>query len=396
MRVVPSRSASRSAVLSVILAGQPLERNHIVERTGLSRATVFRAVDDLRAQGAVRDVALAAPAGRGRPPTGVQLVGDARRACGVDLGGTNCRIVIADLLGRAVRVDRQRTPADTTGPELAAWILNRIDKISDDHGSLGGIAIGLPGALSGDATRVLGSQNLPQIVGARFISALREQAPAPVVVENDSNLALTGELRYGALPRDATVSLLAIGTGVGSAAAIGGQVLRTGDGRLGEFGRLNMPGSKLKLRDLVSGAGLIGYARECGVDIADPRELFATPDRYPGLYRQVVDAMTHLVAIVALAYEPRSILLTGGVSQGFGRQLIDRVATDVSEIVGVPINLDHSSLGDSSGLFGAMATALARTYTDLGVAAADLPRVEVDRDAVRGSLIGLTGSVEHG
>lgn len=386
-----SRSTSRSAVLAVLLSGRQLERNQIVERTGLSRATVFRAVDDLRAQGTVRDVTLAAPAGRGRPPIGVQLVTESQRVCGVDLGGTNCRIVIADLLGRATRVARHHTPRELQAPSLARWIGEQIGELVDGE-DLMAIAVGLPGALSGDASRVFGSQNLPQIVGTTFISTLEAEATVPVVVENDSNLALTGELRYGALARDATVSLLAIGTGLGSAAAIGGSVLRADDGRLGEFGRLNMPGSKRKLRDLVSGAGLIRYAEECGVDIADPRELFTAPDRYPGLYRQLVDALVHLVAIVALAYEPRSILLTGGVSQGFDRTLIDKVAADVSEIVGVPIDLVRSSLGDRSGLYGAMAAALTRAYTDLGVSTVDLSRVEVDRVAAARCLAELDGS----
>jgi predicted NBD/HSP70 family sugar kinase len=375
------RPTNRSAVLSVLLSGRLLDRNQIIDGAGLSRATVFRIVDALRGSGLVTEHELTPPPGPGRPPIGIQLVAGARRVCGVDLGGSRCRMVLADLLGRTVARSEHRTPGDLDGPHLAGWIADRVAELGEGGRSspLGSVAIGLPGAISGDSSTVVASQNLPPIRGTAFIEELQRALPVPVAIENDSNLALLGELRYGSLAPDDTVSLLAIGTGLGSATAIDGRVLRTRDGRLGEFGRLNLPGSKVRIRDLVSGAGLVGYARECGIDISDAREVLTDPVRHSGLHRQVTEALVHLVAIVALAYEPRSVLVTGGFSRGLDDALLQRVSGEVAGIVGVPINLRRTSLGDHAGLYGALASALDALYRVLGVQPEHLDAIEVDR-----------------
>jgi predicted NBD/HSP70 family sugar kinase len=380
-----TRSANRSAVLSVLLSGRLLDRNRIIDGSQLSRATVFRIVDDLRAAGLVKESELEPRTGRGRPPVGIQLIGTARRVCGVDLGGTHCRIVVADLLGRTITRAQQRTPANVDGPQLAGWIADRVAELSRPtrrYGKLASVAIGLPGALSGDALQVVGSQNLPPIRGTAFIEAIHQAIGVPVILENDSNLALLGELRYGSLAADDTVALLSIGTGLGSAAAIDGRILRAKDGRLGEFGRLNLPGSKTRIRDLVSGAGLVDYARESGIDISDSREVLAAPGGFGGLHRQVVEALVHLVAIVALAYEPRSILMTGGFSRGLDDTLLRRVEAEVAEIVGVAVGIRRTSLGDHAGLYGALAAALGGLYASLGVLDEHLGSIDVDRGRV--------------
>ncbi|GGL51186.1 hypothetical protein GCM10011575_06860 [Microlunatus endophyticus] len=380
-----ARSANRSAVLSVLLSGNLLDRNQIIDGADLSRATVFRIVDELRASGLVEECELEPPSGPGRPPVGIRIVAGSRLVCGVDLGGSQCRFVVADLLGRAVARSHHQTPRDLDGPGLAVWIGDRVATLTAGRsgpGTLGSVAIGLPGALSGDGSRVVASQNLPQIGGTDFIDALRSVFAAPVVLENDSNLALLGELRYGSIGAGDTVSLLAIGTGLGSAAAIDGTILRAQDGRLGEFGRLNLPGSKIRIRDLVSGAGLVAYAQQNGIDITDAREVLQAPLRFGGLHRQVIEALVHLVAIVALSYEPRVVLLTGGFSHGLDDALLHRVSAEVSEIVGIPVDLQRTSLGDHAGLYGALATALAGLYGSMGILEEHLGSIDVDRARV--------------
>jgi len=379
----PTRTANRSLVLSVVLSGGLLDRNQITAGSGLSRATVFRMVDELRASGLAEETELEPPSGPGRPPVGIRAIAGARRVCGVDLGGSQCRFVAADLLGRPMARSQHRTPHDLDGPGLASWIAARVaDLDGHDQSSLGAVAIGLPGALSGDNARVVASQNLPPIRGTAFIEALQDDLAAPVSLENDSNLALLGELRYGSLGSSDTVSVLEIGTGLGSAAAIDGIILRAQDGRLGEFGRLNLPGSKTRIRDLVSGAGLVAYAQQSGFDITDAREVLIAPERFGGLHRQVVEALEHLVAIVALAYEPSSILITGGFSHGLDDGLLQRVSQDVSEEVGIKVDLRRTSLGDHAALYGALALGVRGLYGALGVLPEHLGLIDVDRRAV--------------
>src|SRR4051812_12703400 len=61
-----SRDYNKASVLDVVLSHAPLTRNKVIELTGLSKATVSRAVEELRADGFVVDGGVDEVTGRGR------------------------------------------------------------------------------------------------------------------------------------------------------------------------------------------------------------------------------------------------------------------------------------------------------------------------------------------
>ncbi|GHH79102.1 sugar kinase [Streptomyces sulfonofaciens] len=379
------RASNRSAVLSALLSGAEMDRQQLIADTGLSRATVFRIVDDLMADDLVREAGRRLREGPGRQSTSVGFNGSSALVCGIDLGGTNCRVVVADALGRALIRSRDATPRDSTAAELAAWVVGRVRDLVAEHGDgipLHTVTIGLPGVVTGDGSTVVNSHNLGQIKGTEFIETISELLGVPTVVGNDSNLALVGELRYGALPDQQTAVLLAMGTGLGTAVSLDGQVLVGRTGLLGEFGRLPLPGRGQRLRDLLSGADLVAYARSKGVEVPKAQALFLDPERYGPLLEEVHDALTHLVTIVALAYEPGTVVLTGGFSESFATGRLSEISEQVAQTVGVHSVVRKSDLGDSAGLLGAMASSLGRLYDALGVSATHRAAIEVDRDLV--------------
>lgn len=58
---------NKASVLDVVLTQAPLTRNKLIELTGLSKATVSRAVEELRADGFVVDRGVDAVAGHASP-----------------------------------------------------------------------------------------------------------------------------------------------------------------------------------------------------------------------------------------------------------------------------------------------------------------------------------------
>ncbi|GHJ37448.1 ROK family protein [Streptomyces sp. TS71-3] len=393
------RASNRSAVLSALLSGAEMDRQQLIAGTGLSRATVFRIVDDLMADDLVREGGRRLREGPGRQSTSVGFNGRSALVCGIDLGGTNCRVVIADALGRALIRSRDATPRDTTAEELAAWVAGRVGDLVAEHGDgvpLHTVTIGLPGVVTGDGGTVVNSHNLGQIKGTEFIQTVSRLVGVPTVVGNDSNLALLGELQYGALPDRDTAVLLAMGTGLGTAVSLGGQVLVGRTGLLGEFGRLPLPGRPQRLRDLLSGADLVAYARSKGVEVPRAQALFLEPERYRELLGEVHDALTHLVTIVALAYEPATVVLTGGFSESFESGQLSAISEEVAGTVGVRSVVKRSDLGDAAGLLGAMASSLGRLYDSLGVSADHMAAIEVDRGLVVERLAACpTTSTKH-
>jgi predicted NBD/HSP70 family sugar kinase len=387
------RASNRSAVLAELLSGAEMDRQQLIASTGLSRATVFRIVDDLMEDRLVLERHRILRDGPGRQSTAVGFNDRSALVCGVDLGGTNCRIVICDALGRPVVRSRRPTPTRLPAEGLARWLVGEIHHLAGEHGDgvpLRAVTVGLPGVVTGDGRTVVNSHNLGQIKGTRFVDLLRELLGPPTVIANDSNLALRGELQYGTLPETETAVLLTLGTGLGSAVSLGGRILVGESGLLGEFGRLRLPGRPHRLRDFLSGAGLAAYAREQGVAVGSARDVFtaaATGGRHAALLREVNEALTHLVGLVALAYEPRTVLLTGGLSDSFDTPCLKRVEDEVAQSAGVRSTVRKAELGESAGLLGAVASSLATLYASLGVSTAHIASIQVDRELITSQLV---------
>lgn len=386
MTKAPSlRASNRSRVLAELISGAELERTQLAETTGLSRATVFRVVDELLASQLVVERSAAHRSGPGRPATTVRLNPSARLIAGIDLGGTNCRIAVADALGNALVRGRYRTPAELDAADFAAWLADRVTELIDAHGEgipLGSVALGVPGAVSGDRTRILGAHNLPQMLGADFVQAVEQAFDVPVHIDNDSNLALYGELVCGSIDGSASAVLLALGTGLGTAAARDGRVLAGPDGALGEFGRLRLPGRAERLRDLVSGAGLAAHAKARGADIDTAEDLFDHPEEYAEILSDVHEALLHLVSLVTLAYEPATIVIAGGFAKAFGDDVLERLHDEVRDMVNVDTRIRRSELGGAAGLLGAMAAALSQLHASVGVLDEHATLVPVERERI--------------
>jgi predicted NBD/HSP70 family sugar kinase len=365
-----TRPANRGAVIAALLSGPETDRKQLVEQTGLSWATVARIVDDLLADGLVLEQRKIVRDGPGRQATALGFNPRSGLVCGIDLGGSNCRMVVADGIGSAIVRCRDKTPRDLDAHDLARWIATRVRGLVERYGdgvALTSVAIGLPGVVASTKDRVVGSVNLPQILGTTFAAAVRAELDVPTIIDNDSNLALLGELHYCASPQDETVVLLSLGTGLGSAVAVNRQVLAGPEGLLGEFGRLRLPGRPERLRDLLSGAGLLTLAKAAGHELSSADEVFAAPRKFGELLEDVHEALLHLVSIVALAYEPSTVVFTGGFSAAFSDAVLRSAGDATYETVGVRTELQRSELGDSGGLLGAMAAALSGYYTSIGV-----------------------------
>jgi predicted NBD/HSP70 family sugar kinase len=379
------RRSNRSSVLDQLLTGRETDRQEIVAATGLSQATVFRVVSELLESQVVVEGPTITRAGRGRNAGSVRFNDSIALVCGIDLGGTNCRLVLSDGLGRTIMRQRFPTLHDVDARSFGIWLGDRVNELVAEHGDgipLGAVTVGLAAAISGDKSRVVGAVNLPQIREPGFLVALRAEVDAPVEIDNDSNLALLGELRYGAVDPTETTVLLILGTGLSGAVSMRGEVLSGAQGLLGEFGRLPLQGSDLRMRDLLSGAGLAAHARSLGYRLDSTADVFARPDLYGGLVSQAQEAFEHLVGVVALAYEPATILVAGGFSEAFGADSFRRVQERLQQRVGVASGIERSRLGSDAGLLGAMGHALSSLYRGLGASPSPLSPVGAARDEV--------------
>ena len=155
---------------------------------------------------------------------------------GIDIGGTKVLGGVVDLDGNVLAHARRDTPADD-GPKIVERVIEVIRELADIH-EVEGVGIGAAGWIDAKRSTVLFAPNL-----AWRNEPLRDEVaryiPVPVVVENDANVAAWAEFQFGA-GADAHESMVmyTIGTGIGGALVLGGELMRGASGIAGELGHV--------------------------------------------------------------------------------------------------------------------------------------------------------------
>jgi predicted NBD/HSP70 family sugar kinase len=370
------RRANRSAVLAHVLARGSVTRTVIGRETGLSPATVSRIVEQLLADGLLHETDSAPTIGRGRRATPVRIHTEGSVVCGVDLGGSNVRIVVADLAAKPLATRTVPTPATFDADGLAKWLAQLVvDTVRDLRPRLDSVALGLPGAVSRQHRSVSDAPNLPQVEDPDFLRLLDQHLGMSVEVDNDSNYALLGELRFGAARTAQTAVMFTVGAGLGAGVALDRRLFHGRTGLVGEFGHLPAGPLGTSLEKLISGPGILGRALELGLPFDNPADVFRSADpRLIPVKQYIEQALLIILTAAVVAYEPDVIILGGGISHALEPEL-EQLNHRLRTIVPTAAPVQRSELGDLSGALGAVVAALHTTYRRLGVADLHLAQV---------------------
>ena len=355
---------ARSAALTAIIATGRTTRAALVGSAGLSPEAVSDAANVLLSEGLIAQSADLLTAG-----TGLGLV------CGVDLGASNCRFLVADLLGTPVKISHDLTPISIGAEALADWLAGRVAAVTAAGAGapVRAVVVGLPGMVAAGGTTIGGAPNAPQIQGERFAQRLTQAIPAPVHLYNDSDLALLGELRFGAGRGLTNAVMFTMGAGIGSGVVLDGVLLRGRRGLTGEFGYLPIGPSGETVEDLLSGNGLLRQARALRAPVRDAADLFAADasDLLDPVLERFDRALMLVLTAATVAYEPAAVILGGGLSPAVAKRL-DMIHRRLAELLPYPPpDLRLASLGDLSGTLGALAVAYQTAYQAVGITEAD-------------------------
>jgi glucokinase len=153
---------------------------------------------------------------------------------GVDVGGTKVAAGVVDDYGQIVEKVRRPTPS-TSPRETAEVIVEVVDLLKGKFEGIDAVGLGAAGFVDESRAVVQFAPNL-----AWRDEPLKEKVEARVglrvVVENDANATAWGEARFGAGRGEDFLILVALGTGIGGAIIIGGELYRGRFGIGGEFG----------------------------------------------------------------------------------------------------------------------------------------------------------------
>ncbi|MBO0867930.1 MAG: ROK family transcriptional regulator, partial [Micromonosporaceae bacterium] len=240
---VPSDSRPLPARLLCLLRDMgALSRAELADRLGEPRARLLAEIDNLIADGLVREAGPAASRG-GRRSTLIELSSDLRFAA-VDLGATSIDVEVVD--GQLEPVAAHGEPADIrSGPKAILQRVNEIlAKLKTDgaYQQLHAIGIGVPGPVSFRDGVPVSPPIMPGWDRFPVRDVLGLEHGCPVVVDNDVNIMAAGE-RYGGVAQALdNLLFLKVGTGIGCGIYLGGEVYRGTDGCAGDIGHIQLEG----------------------------------------------------------------------------------------------------------------------------------------------------------
>jgi glucokinase len=165
---------------------------------------------------------------------------------GVDIGGTNLRLALADMTGSVMGKWSASTVAISDAHSVVRLICAGVDALLEEASlpreSLRALAAGAPGITDTDEGIVIATSYLNGWRNVPLRALLEEKLGVPVAIENDVNAAALGEGRAGVARGISDFVFLAIGTGIGAGIVLNGQLFRGKKWVAGEVGYMLVPG----------------------------------------------------------------------------------------------------------------------------------------------------------
>ncbi|GAA2574508.1 ROK family glucokinase [Microbacterium binotii] len=190
-------------------------------------------------------------------------------AVGIDIGGTKIAGGVVDEHGTIVRRARVATPTDVAGIEVAVGQM--ITELSAGEQLVAGVAAA--GFIDRERSTVYFAPNIAWR-DEPLRERIEQRTGVRVHIENDANAAGWAEYRFGAGEDLRDVVMLTLGTGVGGAVVVDGNLLSGGHGVAAELGHMRLVpegrtcgcGQRGCLEVYGSGRALQLEAREIAVD----------------------------------------------------------------------------------------------------------------------------------
>lgn len=187
------RASNMSTVLRNILASPgEVTRAGLSQRTGMTRATISRLVDDLVSAGLVRELEPGDGGGRGRPANRLTPAEGSAVALGVEVDVASLDVTLVDIAGRELGHRRiERDFADSAPEETMALAAREAHTLLEgalpDGALFLGTGVGLPGLVSPSRLALAPNLGWRDIPHDQLLAPLADLNP--VVVANEADLA---------------------------------------------------------------------------------------------------------------------------------------------------------------------------------------------------------------
>jgi predicted NBD/HSP70 family sugar kinase len=321
-----SRDYNRASVLDVVLSRAPLTRNDLIELTGLSKATVSRAVEELLADGFVVNGAVDEATGRGRRSINVDVPGTAGHVVGISFGVHTTCVLVTDLRGREVQHVLVPTVDHQEVRKAARWLVDLVAEASERaQGPLRQVVVAVPGRVRAGTDMFGPAESMKAFMGSGLHGALADLVNAPVLLDSDANASLL-EILTEEAPL-ASAALFSLSSILTFASCAQHELIRGRTRAFGDIGVLSSGVGDDSLDGLLSTTGLLHFARGSGLELERIEDLWLQPHDETSraeVLNAFTTAMVTAVSAVAVTLDPESVFLVGRLGP-----LVDEVLPEV-------------------------------------------------------------------
>ncbi|ANV73826.1 MULTISPECIES: ROK family protein [Bacillus] len=277
-----------------------------------------------------------------------------------DIGGTQIKYGIISEAGRVLKRKTVATEIHLGGEQIIQKLILLSKKLMNEH-TIAGIGISTAGIVDINKGIVTGgADHIPGYSTIPIIDRLQEILKVPVSIDNDVNCAAFGEKWNGSVREKENFIMLTIGTGVGGAIFIDGELYRGHSFSAGEWGNMLIEGKTFE--EVASISGLIRLVRKYkGKGEWNGRTIFELYDKGDREVAQAVGIFFKHLAIgisnLAYIFNPETIIIGGGITDR-GNEFLKEVKEEVSKYLNQEIynncEIELAQNGNCAGMIGAI------------------------------------------
>ncbi len=279
---------------------------------------------------------------------------------GIDLGGTAIKLGRFLEDGTCLQSLSLPTPQPALPIAVFETLMQGIHLLKTEHCIA--IGIGTPGPSDKTGRIAKLAINLPEWVNIPLADWVEKETHLPTTLSNDANCAGLGEAWLGAGRRFQNFILLTLGTGVGGAVFLNGELFTGLQGAGGELGLISInfdgpicnSGNRGSLEQYVS---LQGIRRETGKEGLELAELAEKGDPEALAFWQHYGQLLGVgVANLVYILTPEAVILGGGLSAS-AKFFLPAMITELNQRVLSPsrenLAIAVAELGNDAGMLGA-------------------------------------------
>lgn len=295
------------------------------------------------------------------------------KVLGIDIGGTSLKAGIVDAHGN-ISVRSNIFVSELRKGIVIDNIFRWLEPIIDKH-SPASVGIGVPGLISKIRKSIKEVENFPEIEGHDFIQRLILKYPEQQFhFANDANAAAFGTYKFCEDVDVDTFGYLTLGTGVGSAVILDGNLYLGGMGNGPELGMLSHD-NQLTFDETTGKQGVLNlcndlhpkYAKITSIKLNEltPEKIFIAANQNDELAIKVFDMLgvkiAQAVAVLTMMFDVSTVYIGGGISPAFKffqPSMTQYLNKELTHYFSENLVIKEASLGNDAGILGAAALCL--------------------------------------